>query len=98
MNELRISVSMEIGVMLELVVSVIWSDRYSLRGAVPQRSKPAKSSVILAPYWHSYGWLEPLVENPSVAVLHVAVWPAVTPITKLQRGAPIGPASEISTW
>ena len=43
MNELRISVSIEIGVMLELVVSVIWSDRYSLRSAVPQRPEPAKS-------------------------------------------------------
>jgi hypothetical protein len=48
MNELRISVSIEIGVMLDDVVSDIWSDPYSPRRAISEVPEPAISSVILA--------------------------------------------------
>src|SRR5258708_4652443 len=43
MNELRISVSIEIGVMLDDVVSDIWSDPYSPQRPDPQCLKAAKS-------------------------------------------------------
>jgi hypothetical protein len=48
MNELRISVSIEMGVMLDDVVSDIWSHPYSPREVIPQRLEPAKSRGILA--------------------------------------------------
>src|SRR6476620_9771193 len=46
MNELRISVSIEIGVMLELVTSAIGRASYSLPRAIRKRLEPPDNAVI----------------------------------------------------